>query len=103
MTPMQLPGTLGAGVPGIYQFSGQHLSYLDSLHYEFLSFALPLPVLRLVPPSDAQFCFKGSVQYLGSGDFNGMDASGKPHRDFSSYYTSYNLLWPLFERQAFLA
>src|SRR5882672_8015823 len=25
------------------QFSGQHLSYLDSLHYEYLSFAVPLP------------------------------------------------------------
>ena len=25
------------------QFSGQHLSYLDSIHYEYLSFAVPLP------------------------------------------------------------
>jgi hypothetical protein len=33
----------------------------------------------------------GSIQYLGSGDINGMDSSGNPTGTYSSYYASYNL------------
>jgi hypothetical protein len=75
------------------QFSGQHLSYLDSIHYEYLSFGVPLP--RSSSCASAVDCpgsaLGGSVQYLGSGDINGMDVSGNPTGDFSSYYAAYNL------------
>src|SRR6266850_89122 len=32
----------GLGFLDSTQFSGQHLSYIDTLHYEYLSFAVPL-------------------------------------------------------------
>src|SRR5207253_587754 len=32
-----------------------------------------------------------SIQYLGSGDVNGMDQNGNPTGTFSSYYAAYNL------------
>jgi hypothetical protein len=77
------------------QFSGQHLSYLDSLHYEYLSFAVPLP--RPSSCSSVVDCpgsaLGGSVQYLGTGDIEGRDASGNLTGDFSSYYVSYNLAY----------
>jgi hypothetical protein len=83
----------GLGFMDSSQFSGQHLSYLDSIHYEYLSFGVPLP--RSSACSSAVDCpgsaLGGSVQYLGSGDINGMDASGNPTGDFSSYYAAYNL------------
>src|SRR5690348_14944656 len=48
----------GLGMLESTQIAGQHLAYLDSLHYEYLSFALPFVRSGL----------GGSVQYLGSGD-----------------------------------
>jgi hypothetical protein len=85
----------GLGFLESTQFSGQHLSYLDSLHYEYLSFAVPLP--RSSSCGSTSDCpgsaIGGSVQYLGSGDINGMDVSGNPTGDFSSYYAAYNLAY----------
>src|SRR3989338_6864223 len=37
--PTYNPG--GLGFLDSKQFSGQHLSYIDTLHYEYLSFAVP--------------------------------------------------------------
>jgi len=83
----------GLGFLDAPQFSGQHLSYLDTLHYEYLSFALPFK-----PSSDcatkegcASTAIGGSVQYLGTGDVAGMDEAGTATGDFSSYYAAYNL------------
>src|SRR5258708_16164165 len=72
----------GLGFLDSTQFSGQHLAYLDSLHYEYLSFAHPLSIGHSIG---------ASVQYLGSGDINGTDATGNPTATFSSYFASYNL------------
>src|SRR4029077_8166750 len=33
----------------------------------------------------------GSIQYLGTGDINGMDDTGAQTGTFSSYYAAYNL------------
>jgi uncharacterized protein UPF0164 len=83
----------GLGFLESTQFSGQHLSYLDTLHYEYLSFAVPIPrdsscgSLDQCPGS----ALGGSVQYLGSGGITGRDGSGAPTGDFSSFYASYNL------------
>src|SRR5438445_4072556 len=77
------------------QLAGEHLSYLESIHYEYLSFVHPL-THTLSPTSGGEGvrvrgAIGASVQYLGSGDINGMDASGNPTGSFSSYYAAYNL------------
>src|SRR5437870_4473282 len=54
----------GLGFLNSTQFSGQHLSYLDTLHYEYMSFAVPF---------HQGSALGGSIQYLGSGDVSGMD------------------------------
>ena len=83
----------GLGFLDSTQFSGQHLSYIDSMHYEYLSFAVPLP--RSQSCTSAVDCpgsaLGGSVQYFGSGDITGMDDAGNATGDFSSYYAAYNL------------
>lgn len=74
------------------QLAAQHLSYLDTLHYEFLSFAMPLGGRDQEPASTGpSSALGGSIQYLGSGNVDGMDASGTPTGTFSSYYSAYNL------------
>ena len=89
--PTLNPG--GLGFLESTQFSGQHIAYLESMNYEYLSFALPLPrSASCASPVDCPgSALGGSVQYLGSGDITGRDASGNPTGDFSSYYASYNL------------
>ena len=90
-SPTYNPG--GLGMLESTQFSGQHLSYLDSLHYEYLSFAVPLP--RSTSCANAAECngsaLGGSIQYLGTGDIDGLEADGTTPHEFSSYYASYNL------------
>jgi hypothetical protein len=83
----------GLGFLESTQFSGQHLSYLESIHYEYLSFAVPLRrSANCGSLADCQgSAIGGSVQYLGSGDIKGMDQFGTPTGDFSSYYAAYNL------------
>jgi hypothetical protein len=75
------------------QIAGQHLSYIDTLHYEFLSFAVPL--YKVNECAQAGSCLGsaigGSIQYLGSGDINGLESDGITPNKFSSYYTAYNL------------
>jgi len=80
----------GLGFLESTQFSGQHLSYLDSLDYEYLSFAVPLP--RASSPKDCpRSALGGSIQYLRSGDIRRRDDNGAFMGSFSSYYASYNL------------
>ncbi len=72
--------------------SGQHLDYLGAIHSEFLSVVLPLRSDR--PGREPAVSGIGmSAQYLGSGDIQGMDASGDPINSFSSYYAAYSLAY----------
>src|SRR5437879_2113058 len=93
--PTYNPG--GLGFLDSTQLAGQHLSYLDTLHYEYLSFVHPL-THTLSPTSGGEGvrvrgAIGASVQYLGSGDIAGADASGNPTGSFSSYFASYNLAY----------
>src|ERR1700690_3381673 len=54
------------------EMSGRHLSYLDSIHYEFLSFVHPFDKSR---DSDTHRGIGFSVQYLGSGDIDKTDVN----------------------------
>jgi hypothetical protein len=71
----------GLGFLGSTQFAGQHVSYLDSMHYEYLSAVVPYK-----NASGLGF----SAQYFGSGDITGTDTSGNPTGNYSSYYSAYN-------------
>lgn len=86
--PTWNPGGLGM-VSGT-ELAGQHLSYLESIHYEYLSFVHPLAKDR---DSGTQRGVGFSIQYLGSGDIAGTDQTGASTGDFSSYYASYNLAY----------
>ena len=78
------------------ELAAQHLSYLDSMHYEFLSFVHPFDQSR---DSDVHRGIGFSVQYLGSGDITRTDinSDGSPVNgsaslgSFSSYFASYNV------------
>jgi len=65
------------------QLAAQHLSYLESIHYEYLGFVLPL--------STQQSAIGTSVQYLGSGDFTQTNDSGQQIGEFSSHFAAYTL------------
>jgi len=83
----------GLGFLGSTQFAAQHLSYLESIDYEYLSFGVPLS--RRETCTGVGTCpgsgIGGSVQYLGSGDITGTDQNGNPTGNFSSYYSASNL------------
>ena len=76
------------------ELAAQHLSYLESMNYEYLSFVHPLNVRD----SDSKRGLGFSMQYLGSGDINRTDINsdgtpvnnGNPIGTFSSHYASYN-------------
>src|ERR1051326_1897901 len=70
----------GLGFVNGTELAGQHLSYLESMNYEYLSFV--------------HHNLGFSAQYLGSGDIPKTDvASGNPVDlgNFSSHYGAYNL------------
>src|ERR1017187_8594945 len=77
------------------EVAAQHLSYLDSMNYEYLSFVHPLNAQG----SDTKRGLGFSMQYLGSGDINRTDIDssgppvngGNPIGTFSSHYAAYNL------------
>src|SRR5579863_3099811 len=60
----------GLGMLNGNEAAAQHLSYLDSMNYEFLSFVHPFDKSR---DSDTHRGIGFSVQYLGSGDINRTD------------------------------
>src|SRR5579872_7232835 len=62
--PTYNPGALGFVESN--QFAAQHLSYLESIHYEYLSFVHPL---------HKGSSMGGSIQYLGTGDMAATDNS----------------------------
>lgn len=85
--------TWNAGAMGFVngnEMAFQHLSYLEGIHYEYLSFVHPLSKGR---DSGRTHSIGFSAQYLGSGDIAGTDANGNAIGDFSSRYGSYNLAW----------
>ncbi|MFA5976326.1 MAG: PorV/PorQ family protein [Elusimicrobiota bacterium] len=66
------------------ELAGQHLSYLESIHYEFLSVVYPLRKGRSLG---------ASIQYLGTGDMDAMNPDATSAGTFSSHYASYNLAY----------
>jgi hypothetical protein len=80
--PTWNPGGLGL-VQGT-QLAGQHLAYLESINYEYLSF------VHQVAPGKA---WGSAVQYLGSGNIQGTDISGNSTGDFSAHYGAYSLAY----------
>src|ERR1019366_3187573 len=77
------------------EVAAQHLSYLESMNYEYLSVVHPLNAQG----SETRRGIGFSMQYLGSGDINRTDINadgtpvnnGDPIGTFSSHYASYNL------------
>jgi hypothetical protein len=72
----------GLGFLDSTQLAGQHLSYLDPNHYEFLSFVHPLAKGKALGVS---------AQYLTSGDIPATNAAGDTLGTFSSHFGSYNV------------
>lgn len=80
--PTWNPG--GLGHVETNELAGQHLSYLESIYYEYISFVHPLGKGKGLG---------ASLQYLGSGDIPGTDISGNSIGDFNSHYAAYNLAY----------
>jgi hypothetical protein len=80
--PTWNPG--GLGQIETNELAGQHLSYLESIYYEYVSFVHPLGKNRGLG---------ASLQYLGSGNIPGTDINGNPTGDFTSHYAAYNLAY----------
>jgi len=66
------------------QVAAQHLSYLESISYEYASAAFLLKEGHAI---------EASAQYLGSGNIPGADLYGNALGSYSSYYGSYNLAY----------
>jgi len=64
------------------QIAAQHLSYVESIHYEHVGAAF-------APTRWGSF--GASVQYLGSGDMRRTDVAGNALGEFSSHYAGYTL------------
>jgi len=71
----------GLGFVQQSEVAAQHLSYLESTHYEYLGLAQPI---------NAHSAFGASVQYLGSGDIAGTDNFGNSIGNYSSYFAAYS-------------
>lgn len=69
------------------EFAGQHLSYLESMHYEYLTFVYPLKDSK---DSPVRRGIGVSAQYLASGDIPATDAAGTSIGNFSSHWGAYN-------------
>src|SRR6185437_12930341 len=83
----------GLGFVDAAGVAAQHLSYLDSIHYEYLSAVYPFSDAR-DNPTHRGVGF--SAQYLGTGDITrtDIDQAGNfvnPGGSFSSHYGAYNL------------
>jgi hypothetical protein len=83
----------GLGFLRSTQFSGQHVSYLESSQYNYLSMGVPLPRSAACGPSGAcpGTSLGGSIQYFSAGNFTGTDMDGNPTGDFSSHVAVYNV------------
>jgi hypothetical protein len=84
----------GLGFIDTNELAGQHLSYLESIHYEYLSFVHPLARRPFAREGDRSTAgIGGSIQYLGSGDIPGTNMDGQSIGDFSSYYAAYSVAY----------
>jgi len=70
-----------------HEVAAQHLSYLESMHYEHMSYVMPISGKNGVSTRGLGF----SVQYLGSGDIAATSDTGASIGYFSSHYASYNV------------
>jgi len=80
----------GLGFVEANEVSGQHLSYLESIHYEYLSLVHPLQQVR---DSQVHRAWGASMQYLGSGDIAATNEHGDSIGSFSAHFGSYNLAY----------
>lgn len=78
--PIYNPG--GLGLLQTTQLSGMHISYLDSINYEYATFVHPLSIGNSIGVG---------VQYFNPGHTAGTDNSGNPTGEFSGHYGSYAL------------
>lgn len=69
------------------ELAGQHLSYLESMNYEYISYVHPLSDGK---DSPVRRGIGFSAQYLGSGDIPATDATGASLGDFTSHWGAYN-------------
>jgi hypothetical protein len=81
----------GLGFVAAPQLSAQHLSYLQSINYEFGSVVIPLG--HATNDSKPTRALGASIQYLGSGDIAGTDPSGASIGNFSSHYATYSIAY----------
>lgn len=83
----------GLGFLKSTQFTGQHISYFGSGHFDHVGFGARLSADKACGPSE--FCpgssLGGSVQYLSGGQYTGTDIDGNASGDFSTQYAVYNL------------
>ncbi len=83
----------GLGFIDSIQIAGQHLSYLQSTHDEFLSAVYPLGF----PANQGERKRKGGVafsaQYLGSGDITQTDGAGNTTGSYSDNFGAYSLAY----------
>lgn len=68
------------------EITGQHLSYLESINYEFLGAAHHFG-------KESGKSLGASIQYLSAGDLTGRDIDGNETGDFHSYYSAYSLAY----------
>jgi hypothetical protein len=74
----------GLGFLDSTQVAGQHVSYLESISYEFFSVVHPLVM------GDA---LGFSAQYLGSGDIDAYDKTGASQGSYSDSFGAYSLAY----------
>jgi len=74
----------GLGFAPSTQLAGQHLAYLESIHFEYMSFIHPLEQGKALGVS---------MQYLGSGDMAQTNDSGQQTGNFSSHFAAYTLAY----------
>lgn len=66
--------------------AGQHLAYLESLHYEAISAAFPIG-------REQRQGWGVAAQYLGSGDLASRDKDGALQGDFSAHFAAYSVAY----------
>lgn len=80
--PIWNPAGLGSLKSG--ELATMHLSYLESMSYEFASVAFPLSQGQSVG---------AAIQYFRPGDFTVIDAAGRDAGRFSGHYGAYSLAY----------
>ena len=76
----------GLALVDVTQIAGMHLSYLESISYEHLSGAIPLP-----SENDDAKALGFSIQSLSSGDIQRRDVTGTVTGSFSTTFGAYGV------------